>query len=174
MRILKTFLSIQHLAKYIKVPMVGKKAEDKAVGISRGGRNTKIHALVDGLGNPPAFMLSSGAETILSMPFLCYSRLTLREAIFWEIRHTVQRRFESILPPKMPRIPFHRESGAIPHGRWIGIPTKSVIWLSAFSKNSSGFAEFSPVMTSSIRRSLLSFTSAPLPSCWNNTKHAYF
>ena len=42
--------------------MAGKKAEDKAVGMSRGGRNTKIHTLVDGLGNPLAFMLSSGAD----------------------------------------------------------------------------------------------------------------
>ncbi len=72
MRILKTFLSIQHPAKYIKVPMVGKKAEDKAVGMSRGGRNTKIHTLVDGLGNPLAFMLSSGEDhdSIHAVPLL--------------------------------------------------------------------------------------------------------
>ena len=42
--------------------MAEKKGEDKAVGMSRGGRNTKIHTLVDGLGNPLAFMLSSGAD----------------------------------------------------------------------------------------------------------------
>ena len=42
--------------------MAGKKAEDKAVGMSRGGRNTKIHTLVDGLGNPLAFLLSSGSD----------------------------------------------------------------------------------------------------------------
>ena len=42
--------------------MVGKKLGNKAVGISRGGRNTKIHALVDGLGNPLAFLLSSGND----------------------------------------------------------------------------------------------------------------
>ena len=42
--------------------MVGKKSGDKAVGVSRGGRNTKIHALVDGLGNPLAFLLSSGND----------------------------------------------------------------------------------------------------------------
>ena len=42
--------------------MVGKKAENKAVGVSRGGRNTKIHTLVDGLGNPLAFLLSPGNE----------------------------------------------------------------------------------------------------------------
>ena len=40
----------------------GEKTENKAVGVSRGGRNTKIHALVDGLGNPLAFLLSSGND----------------------------------------------------------------------------------------------------------------
>ena len=40
----------------------GKKSEYKAVGMSRGGRNTKIHTLVDGLGNPLAFTFSSGAD----------------------------------------------------------------------------------------------------------------
>ena len=54
------------------MPMVGKKAEEKAVGTSRGGRNTKIHALVDGLGNPLAFMLSSGAnhDSAYAVPLL--------------------------------------------------------------------------------------------------------
>lgn len=41
---------------------MGGKTEDKAIGISKGGRNTKIHTLVDGLGNPVAFMLSPGNE----------------------------------------------------------------------------------------------------------------
>lgn len=40
----------------------GEKSENKAVGMSRGGRNTKIHTLVDGLGNPLAFILSSGGD----------------------------------------------------------------------------------------------------------------
>ena len=40
--------------------------------MSRGGRNTKIHTLVDGLGNPLAFLLSSGAEhdSIHAVPLL--------------------------------------------------------------------------------------------------------
>ena len=42
--------------------MVGKKAKNKAVGVSKGGRNTKIHTLVDGLGNPLAFLLSPGND----------------------------------------------------------------------------------------------------------------
>ena len=40
--------------------------------MSRGGRNTKIHTLVDGLGNPLAFMLSSGNDhdSVHAVPLL--------------------------------------------------------------------------------------------------------
>lgn len=38
------------------------KNEEKAVGVSKGGKNTKIHALVDGLGNPIDFLLSPGND----------------------------------------------------------------------------------------------------------------
>ncbi|QCZ48190.1 transposase [Levilactobacillus brevis] len=34
--------------------------ENQAIGLSRGGRTTKIHALVDGLGNPLGFRLTGG------------------------------------------------------------------------------------------------------------------
>ena len=40
----------------MKVPMVGEKTADKAVGRTRGGLNTKIHAVVDALGNPVKFL----------------------------------------------------------------------------------------------------------------------
>ncbi len=52
--------------------MVEKNFENKAVGMSRGGRNTKIHTLVDGLGNPLAFMLSSGRDhdSVHAVPLL--------------------------------------------------------------------------------------------------------
>ena len=42
--------------------MGGKKTEDKAVGVSRGGKTTKLHAIVDGLGNPVEFLLSKGND----------------------------------------------------------------------------------------------------------------
>ena len=42
--------------------MGGKKTTDKAVGRTRGGLNTKLHAIVDGLGNPVEFMLSAGND----------------------------------------------------------------------------------------------------------------
>jgi transposase len=41
---------------------VQKRGETKAVGRSRGGLNTKIHAIVDGLGNPVEFLLSPGND----------------------------------------------------------------------------------------------------------------
>ena len=41
---------------------MGKKTENKAVGRTKGGLNTKIHAIVDGLGNPVAFLLSPGND----------------------------------------------------------------------------------------------------------------
>ena len=42
--------------------LTAEKTEDKAVCVSKGGRNTKIHALADGLGNPLAFLLSSSDD----------------------------------------------------------------------------------------------------------------
>lgn len=39
-----------------------KKDEPKAIGRSRGGLTTKIHAVVDGLGNPVEFLLSAGND----------------------------------------------------------------------------------------------------------------
>jgi hypothetical protein len=34
--------------------------EDQAIGRSRGGLSTKIHTLVDALGNPLGFLLTGG------------------------------------------------------------------------------------------------------------------
>ena len=71
-QILKTSPLILLPVRCIKAPTAGKKCEDKAVGMSRGGRNTKIHTLVDGLGNPLAFMLSSGNDhdSVYAVPLL--------------------------------------------------------------------------------------------------------
>jgi hypothetical protein len=37
-----------------------KDGENQAIGRSKGGLSTKIHALVDALGNPVAFFLTPG------------------------------------------------------------------------------------------------------------------
>ena len=42
--------------------MAGEKTADKAVGRPRGWLNTKIHVIVDGLGNPVDFLLSAGND----------------------------------------------------------------------------------------------------------------
>ena len=56
----------------MRVQTAVKKTAEKAVGSSRGGKNTKIHALVDGLGNPLAFLLSSGNDhdSVHAIPLL--------------------------------------------------------------------------------------------------------
>ena len=46
----------------MKAQMAGKKTADKAVGRTRGGWNTKLHAVVDGLENPVEFLLSAGND----------------------------------------------------------------------------------------------------------------
>ena len=46
----------------MKAPTAGEKTSDKAIGRTRGGLNTKLHAIVDGLGNPVTFLLSPGND----------------------------------------------------------------------------------------------------------------
>ena len=46
----------------MKVLTVGKKAENKAVGLTKGGLNTKLHAIVDGIGRPVVLLLSPGND----------------------------------------------------------------------------------------------------------------
>ena len=40
-----------------------KNAQEEAVGISRGGLSSKIHATVDGLGNPIRFRITAGQDS---------------------------------------------------------------------------------------------------------------
>ena len=75
------------------------------------------------------------------------------------------KQYENILLLRMLHIPFRQKRIAIIRGQSIGIPTENVIWLSAFSRNSSGSAESSLAMISSIRHSWRSFMSALFPSC---------
>ena len=41
---------------------MGKKGENNAIGLTKCGLNTKIHAIADGLGNPVAFLLPPGND----------------------------------------------------------------------------------------------------------------
>ena len=46
--------------------------KNQCIGVSRGGRSTKIHAVVDGLGNPLKVMLTSGEvhDSKVAIPLL--------------------------------------------------------------------------------------------------------
>ena len=61
MRIMNTRCSTAPLSGRISTaPGRQKKADEQAIGRSRGGLSTKIHALVDAIGNPLAFHLTGG------------------------------------------------------------------------------------------------------------------
>ena len=38
------------------------KRAEKSIGRTRGGLNTKLHTIVDGLGNPVEFLISAGND----------------------------------------------------------------------------------------------------------------
>ena len=68
----------------MKVPMAGKKTADKAVGRTRGGLNTKIHAVVDGLGQPEM-------TTILFTPLNYWNKSSSVEVTYWQTALTVHK-----------------------------------------------------------------------------------
>ena len=94
---------------------------------------------------------------ILCMRFLCSARFRSMEAISPVIRH--------MAPKQSVSISFHRMPPIASHGLWIGTRIKNVIWLNAFSKNSSASEESSHVMTNWMLRSSPSSTLPPLPLC---------
>src|SRR5262249_23572118 len=66
-------------------PVRSKKDQDQAIGRSRGGLSTKIHALVDALGNPLAFLLTGGQAHDLAgadalLPHMAAGRLIADKA----------------------------------------------------------------------------------------------
>jgi transposase len=83
---------------------------DQCVGISRGGRNTKIHVAVDGLGNPVAFLPTRGnaSDSATAIPLLekipDLSKSTVladRAYVSKKIREYIEKRGGKwIVPPK--------------------------------------------------------------------------
>ena len=53
-------MTVPSCAPTSTAPAHPKKDDDKAIGRSKGGLSTKIHALVDALGNPLRFLLTPG------------------------------------------------------------------------------------------------------------------
>ena len=93
----------------MKALMAGKKAENKAIGRTKGGLNTKIHAIVDGLGNPVAFLLSPGNDNdsthaieLMSMIDIAGSNLLGDKAYGTNeiLAHIREHRATVVIPPK--------------------------------------------------------------------------
>ncbi len=89
--------------------MVVKKTGNKAVGRTKGGLNTKLHAIVDGLGNPVAFLLSPGNENdsthaieLMSMTHITGSNLLGDKAYGTKdiLTYIREHRAVVVIPPK--------------------------------------------------------------------------
>ncbi len=62
-------LSIAATSGLTGLPMAGKGGEAQAIGPSRGGQTTKIHALTDVLGRPVVLLLTPGnASDVTTAP----------------------------------------------------------------------------------------------------------
>jgi len=89
-----------------------KKDQDQAIGRSRGGLSTKIHALVDALGNPLEFLLTAGQAHDLAgadelLPHMAASRLIADKAFDADARvlEPLARAGKSaVIPPRPNRV----------------------------------------------------------------------
>jgi transposase len=89
-----------------------KKDQDQAIGHSRGGLSTKIHALVDALGNPLAFLLTAGQAHDLAgadalLPHMAADRLIADKAFDADARvlEPLARAGKSaVIPPRPHRL----------------------------------------------------------------------
>lgn len=102
------------------------------IGVSRGGKTTKIHAVVDGLGNPVCFMLTGGqvhdskaAVDVLSGINISGSNILGDKAYGTE-------KSELTLPSKMQNTPFRQGKTFLTRGIVIIGCIRNVIWSSAF------------------------------------------
>lgn len=68
---------------------MAEKTADKTVGRTRGGLNTKIHAVVDDLGNPVEFLLSAGNDHDSVQAVEVLEKVKSVEAVYWRIVLTV-------------------------------------------------------------------------------------
>ena len=92
--------------------MRSKKDQDQAIGRSRGGLSTKIHALVDALGNPLAFLLTGGQAHDLAgadalLPHMAAGQLIADKAFDADARvlePLAQAGKSAVIPPRPNRL----------------------------------------------------------------------
>ena len=82
---------------------------NQCIGVSRGGRSTKIHAVVDALGNPIEVMLTTGNTCDITVAEKLLSRIDLKGTIVladraygkWEFREFIaDNDADFCIPPK--------------------------------------------------------------------------
>ena len=129
--------------------------KNQCIGVSRGGRSTKIHAVVDALGNPIHVQLSAGnvhdvkvAQEMLEAVKLRPGMAVLADKAYgkWELREFIANigadfptkptgngncgslsPISALIFASLPRV-----MNPIP-GMWIGGSTRNVIWWRRFS-----------------------------------------
>ena len=104
--------------------------------MSRGGLNTKIHAVVDGLGNPIAFLLSPGNDhdSVHALPLLDKTEIEGSNVIA-DRAYSTQYILDYI-GTRGARFRFRIKVLPRDAGQSIGTRTKSGILLNVSSKNS--------------------------------------
>ena len=139
-----------------------KKNGEQAIGRSRGGLTTKIHALVDALGNPVDLMLTPGQAHDLT----CAEPLLAEadpEALIGDKAYDADPLLDTLaqrdIAPVIPQRPIAKR-----RGRATSLFTASAISSSASSTNSSTFAPSPPVTTNSPEISSPALSSPPLSS----------
>ena len=102
------------------------------IGISRGGRSTKIHAVVDGLGYPLVLELTGGQVNDGLMLQKCLNSLSFPEVLFWLIKPMVHGETENILLIMMLIFAFRQRQMLLIHGIVIIHTIRKGILSSAF------------------------------------------
>ena len=132
----------------MKAQMAGKKTADKAVGRTKGGWNTKLHAVVDGLGNPVEFLLSAGNDHDSVHAVELLKKVRIGGSAVLADRAYGARTIRKYISAHGASYVIRRKATFPIPGRLTGICIKNAIWWSVFSRKSSGFAESPPDMTS--------------------------
>src|SRR4029434_292110 len=102
-----------------------KLGDDQAIGRSRGGLTTKIHALVDALGNPVGFHLTGGQEHDLAGADALLPELEAETLIADKAFDADQRVLEplaeagktAVIPPRKPRTTLPAFDNALHNAR---------------------------------------------------------
>jgi transposase len=73
---------------------------NQEIGLSRGGKNTKIHAIVDALGNPVCVLLSAGNVHDSTVAAGCIGKVDLNGTIFMADKAYVAKAIRKLIEEK--------------------------------------------------------------------------